>query len=289
MNRLVAAAAAVSLLVGLALGAGVADGGADENAPPPRAGNVVLPEDATAEDRLLRLEQIIAEEREARLALEDTLAILFEEIDRLEGDGVREAAERQAQIERQREVRARGRGESENEADWMRNYQERRVGRMVEGGFSEDEARRILQKESEAAYRAMQASWEAQRNGDSAALFGRGNNPQAFLRDEIGDDAYARYLEAQGQPTSIRVTQVMTGSPGSSAGLQPGDQLVSYNGERVFNVADLRNQTLQGDPGEDVVIEVDRDGMRIQLTVPRGPIGITGSGANVRGMNWWGG
>ena len=43
------------------------------------------------------------------------------------------------------------------------------------------------------------------------------------------------------------------------------------------------------EPGEDVVIEVERDGVRMQLTVPRGPIGITGSGANVRGLNWWGG
>ena len=289
MNKIVVIAAAVSLLAGLALGAWIGGDGAGRSAAVPQGGSVALPEGASAEDRLLRLEQIISEEREARLALEDTLAILFDEIDRLDGAGVREATQRQAEIEREREARANRRRESDNEADWMRNYQERRVERMVEGGFSEDEARRVLQKESEAAYKAMQASWEAQRNGDSDALFRGGNNPQTFLRNEIGDDAYARYLEAQGQPTSIRVTQVMSGSPGSSAGLQPGDQLVSYNGERVFNVSDLRNQTLQGDPDEDVVIEVDRDGMRIQLTVPRGPIGITGSGANVRGMNWWGG
>ena len=288
MNKIVAAAA-ISLLAGLALGAWIGGDSASESSVTSQAGSIALPEDANTEDRLRRLEQIIAEEREARLALEDTLAILFDEIDRLEGAGAREAAEQQAEIERRQEVRARGNRESGNEADWMRNYQERRVGRMVEGGFSEDEARRILQKESEAAYKAMQASWEAQRNGDSGALFGGRNNPQTYLRNEIGDDAYARYLEAQGQPTSIRVTQVLSGSAGSSAGLRPGDQLVSYNGERVFNVSDLRNQTLQGDPGEDIVIEVDRDGMRIQLTVPRGPIGITGSGANVRGMNWWGG
>lgn len=288
MNRIIGAAV-VSLLAGLALGAWIGGDGDGESASVPQADSAGFPEGATTEDRLLRLEQIISEERDARLALEDTLALLFDEIDRLDGARVGEAAQRQAEIEREREARASRRRESDNEADWMRNYQERRVGRMVEGGFSEDEARRILQKESEAAYKAMQASWEAQRSGDSDALFRGGNNPQAFLRDEIGDDAYARYLEAQGQPTSIRVTQVMSGSPGSSAGLQAGDQLVSYNGERVFNVSDLRNQTLQGDPGEDVVIEVDRDGMRIQLTVPRGPIGITGSGANVRGMNWWGG
>jgi hypothetical protein len=54
-------------------------------------------------------------------------------------------------------------------------------------------------------------------------------------------------------------------------------------------MSDLRNQTMQGEPGEDVVIEIDRDGMRMQLTLPRGPIGITGNGANVRGTSWWGG
>ena len=109
------------------------------------------------------------------------------------------------------------------------------------------------------------------------------------MRSEMGDDAYARYLEVQGQPTAVSVTQVLGGSPGSRAGMQAGDQLMRYTGERVFSMSDLRNQTMQGKPGEEVVIEIERDGMRMQLTVPRGPIGITGTGANVRGTNWWGG
>jgi membrane-associated protease RseP (regulator of RpoE activity) len=171
----------------------------------------------------------------------------------------------------------------------MRNYTERRVTKLIEGGFSEDEARRILQQESEAAFKSMQLLWEAQRAGEDVNRFDPSVNPQVLLRDELGDAAYARYLEAQGQPTSVRVSQVLSGSPAKSAGLQPGDQLVSYNGARIFNVGDLRNLTMQGEPGEDVVIEVERDGVRMQLTVPRGPIGITGSGANVRGLNWWGG
>jgi len=98
-----------------------------------------------------------------------------------------------------------------------------------------------------------------------------------------------RYLEAQGQPTAVKITQVLGGSPGSEIGLQPGDQLVSYAGDRVFSVNDLRKHSMQGNPGEDVVIEIERDGMLIQLTVPRGPIGITGTGANVRGAVGWGG
>lgn len=288
MKKIVAAAS-ISLVAGIAVGAwiGGGDNGGDMTAV--RAGDVPLAQGAGSEDRLLRLEQIINEEREARIALEDTLAILFEEIERLDGVGVREATLRQAEMERQREARSSDRRESRNEADWMRNYQERRIGRMVEGGFSEDEARQILRKESEAAYKSLQATWEAQRNGDPVNPLDWANSPQAMLRSEIGDDAYAQYLVSQGQPAAIRVAQVMSGSPGSSAGLQAGDQLVSYNGQRVFDVMDLRNQTMQGEPGEDVVIEVDRDGMRIQLTVPRGPIGFSGSGASVRGMNRWGG
>lgn len=288
MNR-IALAVAISLLAGFAVGAWFSgdEPESERSAVSRVAGD--LPANASAEDRLLRLEQIIREEREARIALEDTLGMLFEEIERLEGAGDRAAVQRRAEIESQREARVTERRSPRDRADWLRNYQERRVGRMVEGGFAEDEARRILQKESEAAYKAMQATWEAQRNGENVDRFAAMNNPQTILRNEIGDDAYARYLEAQGQPTAITITQVMDSSPGSSAGLQMGDELVSYNGERVFNVSDLRNHTMQGEPGEDVVIEIVRDGNRMQLTLPRGPIGIAGSGANIRGANWWGG
>ena len=288
MNK-IALAVVFSLLAGFAIGAWFSGDEAPDNRAVELAAPGALPDDASAEDRLLRLEQIIGEEREARIALEDTLAMLFEEIERLEGAGGLAAAERLAEEQRQREARATERRSPRDRADWLQNYQERRVGRMVAGGFSEDEARRILEQESEASYKALLAAWEAQRNGENIDPIGSMNNPQSILRGEIGDDAYARYLEAQGQPTSITITQVLSGSPGSSVGLQAGDQLVSYDGERIFNVVDLRDQTLQGNPGETVVIEVDRDGTRMQLTIPRGPIGLTGSGANIRGMNWWGG
>ena len=245
--------------------------------------------DTSLDERLQDLEQALAEEREARLALEDTLAMLFEELDRLEGTDERAGARLQAAAESERQARAVERREQRNEADWMRSYQERRVAVLVEGGFSDEEARRALEQESEASFKAMQLAWEAQRNGEAIDVMDVMGNPQSILRAEMGDDAYARYLEAQGQPTAIRITQVLGGSPGNSAGLQPGGELVSYNGERVFNVRELRNGSMQGQPGEDVVVEIERDGVRMQLTLPRGPIGITGSGANIRGMNWWGG
>lgn len=224
-----------------------------------------------------------------RLALEDTLAMLFEELDRLEGTDERAEAGLQSAAENERQTRAAERRGQRNEADWVRSYQERRIATLVEGGFSDEEARHALQLESEASFKAMQLAWEAQRNGESIDVMDAVSNPQSILRAEMGDDAYARYLAAQGQPTAIRITQVLGGSPANDAGLRAGDELISYNGERVFNVMELRNGTMQGQPGEDVVVEIERDGVRMQLTLPRGPIGITGSGANVRGMNWWGG
>mgnify|MGYP001819778856 CR=1 FL=1 len=288
MNK-IAVAVAVSLLAVIAVGAWLT---AEETTVDPsteRSGDSALAEDASTEERLARLEQILDEQRKARIALEDTLAMLFEEIERLEGSGGRAVAERQAEAEQVRETTAAERRASRGEAEWITRYQERRVSRMVEGGFSEDDARRILEQESAASFKAMQAAWEAQKSGEDIDPFAATNNPQSILRDEIGDDAYARYLEAQGQPTAVSITQVLSGSPGTTAGLQPGDQVVSYNGERVFSMLDLRIQTLQGEPGQDVVFEIDRDGTRMQLTVPRGPIGITGNGASVRGVSWWGG
>ena len=285
MNK-IALAVVISLLAGFAVGAWLGGEEATTGDSAQQAETGVLPESAGVEDRLTRLEQIIGEEREARIALEDTLAMLFEEIERLEGSGNRAEVDRREPVERVREA---ARGSSLGTRDWVIRYQERRVSRMVEGGFSEDEARQILQQESEAQYKAMEAAWEAQRNGETLDRFASTNSTQSILRSEIGDDAYARYLEVQGQPTAVSVTQVLSGSPGTRAGMQAGDQVVSYNGERVFSMTDLRNQTMQGEPGEEVVIEIDRDGMRMQLTVPRGPIGITGNGANIRGTSWWGG
>ena len=275
---------AIALLVGLAVASWVTGGRHAADVTDPVAGEGPR---ADAQERLIRLEQMVLEEREARFALEDRLAMLVEQLDALGVAEQRAAAEQETrqvgQAERLQETRSRDR------SDWARDYNERRVNRMVEHGLSEDEARYLLEQESAASYEAMRAAWEAQRDGQSFDPFGAQNNPQRILRESIGDAAYERYLEAQDQPTSVEVTQVLSDSPGERFGLEPGDRIARYNGERVFSVYDLRELTMQGNPGEDVVIEIVRDGVLMQLTLPAGPIGITGAGARARAMNWWGG
>ncbi len=285
MPRIIAAVI-ISLLAGFAVGAWL--GGDEQEAPAASSGPVLLGSDASVEERIANLERIILQEREARIALEDTLATLFDDLERLEAADERASSARERAQQQARDA-TQSQRVGRNDAEWLSRYQERRVSRLVEGGFTEDEARRALELESKVAFAALQSSWEAQQSGDQTNQFAAAYDPQALLRQELGDAAFERYLEAQGQPTTIGINQVYAGSPGSEAGLRPGDRLVSYDGERVYSISDLRREAMQGTSGENVVIEVERDGMRMQMSVPRGPIGITGSGARIRGMNWWGG
>jgi hypothetical protein len=65
--------------------------------------------DTSLDKRLQDLEQALAEEREARIALEDTLAMLFEELDRLEGTDERAEAGLQSARGRTSGTEERGR------------------------------------------------------------------------------------------------------------------------------------------------------------------------------------
>lgn len=289
MSRIIAAVA-ISLIAGFAAGAWLMADNVNGNTD---LRSVIVTENTEAgeppEERLLRLERIIAEERDARLILEDVLQTLMDDIERIDSTGPRVFADQTARAD---EARAQRRSEDREQRDFasmLRRFRERQLNGLIEGGFSEDKARQILTLESEAQYKALQAAHEAERRGEAVDALSGASGSQSIIRAELGDSDYERYLRAQGQPTAVQITQVMDSSPGSQVGLQPGDQIVSYNGERIFNMVELHELTLQGSVGENVIIEVERDGMRMQLSVPRGPVGITGTGANLRRNRWGGG
>ena len=154
---------------------------------------------------------------------------------------------------------------------------ERRMTQLVDAGFSPADAQRIIERESELRLEALYAQYDAVRTGEPQNFRDRVNS-QDQLRDELGDASYERYLDATGQSTSVNIRQVMSGSAGQTAGLQAGDQVIAYGGDRVFNTGDLNQLTLQGSPGESVVVDILRDGQPMQIYIPRGPIGITSGG-----------
>ncbi len=152
---------------------------------------------------------------------------------------------------------------------------EDRIQRFMDAGFSADRAQWIDQRTAELRMEALQAQYDAAREGEPFDRLNAFNTNRA-LREELGDPQYERYLQAMNRPTSVGVRQVLASSPAEQAGLQPGDQVVAYSGQRVFDMDDLNKLVLEGLPGEPVAVDVLRDGQPIQVYMSRGPIGITG-------------
>lgn len=279
---------AASLAVGVAVGAWLSidepvEIGISEDASKFTAG------DGSLSGRVLSLERELEEERNAREVLEEQLLAILEQLDGY-GPGAgpqrRDLAMGQSASDG---TQVRSRNRQRDAVTRMREFRERRIAGLIKNGYSEDEAKRLLKIESDAQFEMMQTVHEARRNGESLDLFSNSLSAQTTLRSNIGDAEYERFLNAQGQRTNVQIASVLDGAPGSKAGLRPGDEIISYNGERTFSMMDLRELTMGGEAGENAIIEIDRDGVRMQLSIPRGPIGMNGNGASVRTMNWWGG
>ncbi len=127
----------------------------------------------------------------------------------------------------------------------MREQQrERQLDRLVRAGFTRERAEWIERRTQELEVQAMQAQYDAQRNGQQF----RGVDTQGALRKEIGDGEYEKYLTAMNRPTNVQVMDVLASSAAERSGLQAGDQIVSYGGTRVFEMSELNSLTRQGTP-----------------------------------------
>jgi|SRR5579862_927413 len=101
---------------------------------------------------------------------------------------------------------------------------------------------------------------------------------QVSIRDEIGDDAYDRYLAAMGQNNRVQINNVLLDSPAAQAGMLSGDMVVRYGDARILAPDDLVQQTHAGTPGDEVQLQLLRNGQLVDVSVPRGPLGISITG-----------
>jgi hypothetical protein len=100
------------------------------------------------------------------------------------------------------------------------------------------------------------------------------------LRDGLSEERYEEYLRATGnERLAAPVRHILEGSAGDVAGLRSGDLIRRYGSERVYNDQDLTIAMIQGEYGEPVTVEVERDDTIFYLTVPRGPLGSTSVGS----------
>ena len=155
------------------------------------------------------------------------------------------------------------------------NSTQGQLDRLIEAGFAPDRAAWIVQRESEIQMEALQARYEAMRGQESQRFFGSTFDTE--LRAELGEADYERYLTANGRPTTIGIGNVIANSPAQDAGLQPGDQIVRYDGERVFSMMDMAGRIMQNEADGNVVVDIERNGIPMQLVIPRGPLGVSGN------------
>jgi predicted metalloprotease with PDZ domain len=227
---------------------------------------------AAVEDRIRALEAAVAEERNARLLLEDELQAVYEQIEEYGAAMERSIPDRIAEFrdnpERIQELRAqRAAGE-----------QERRIDQLVDAGFSPDRAEWLVKRESELQMQQMQWMFDARQAGERLDRSDVRLDPDRALRAEVGDTEYEQYLQAYGRSTSVAVGTVLESSPGQRAGLQPGDEIVAYGGQRVFSYSELSEQTMSAEAGQPMVVDIVRDGVPMQVVIESGPIGISNRG-----------
>jgi len=223
------------------------------------------------EERIAALEQAVSDERQARQWLQEEVMYLTGELELLSGGN---EPEPQSDIDAEEPSLD---SQSARREDYRRRYSEEgRIEALIEAGFLPSQASLIVRREAELQMEALQARYDAERSGDHVDYYRSRNAGNDALREELGDADYERYLEANNRSTSVSISSVIDSSPAQAAGLQPGDEIVRYDGERVFSMTDLSQQAIEGVPGQNVAVDIVRNGVAMQVVMPRGPVGISG-------------
>lgn len=155
------------------------------------------------------------------------------------------------------------------------------IDTLVDAGLTEVESERVLALEAEARDRVQELLADPE-NRNRNAIREAVQEVSSQIRSELGDYSYETYLNATGRSTSVSVGAVEAQSAGAVAGIAAGDQIVSYAGQRVFDISDLQSVTTSGTEGETVVVELIRDEQPVTLVMPRGEIGISTRGRRER-------
>jgi regulator of sigma E protease len=122
--------------------------------------------------------------------------------------------------------------------------------------------------------------------GDRAIVVAAGPIANFVLAALLFAGLYATYGQPRGQTA---IAQVAAGSAAERGGLQPGDVILSLDGQRVTRFDQVQRH-VQPRPGQPVQVVVERDGREVSLTItpgvrpgseaqPVGQLGVQGGGA----------
>ncbi len=224
---------------------------------------------APVEERIRALEQAVIQEQQFRQLLEDELFALRAEIEQGDEEFIdREEGFVEVSEARREEFRSRRAGESATQ---------NQVDTLIEAGFAPDQAEWIVRREAEIQMEGLQARYDAMRMAEEQGFLGRRLSDDSALRSGLGETDYERYLQAKGRSTSAEINTVIPNSPAHNAGIQAGDVIVRYDGERVYSMMDMAGRIMQNEQEGNVVVDIERGGVPMQLVIPRGPLGLFGN------------
>jgi hypothetical protein len=241
----------------------------ERGAPPAAPASADLEADlAAARLEVATLREALAEERGEREALEAELERLRQQIDELAFSEAEPQAEPGAGGE-EAEVPGAARPWFDAEALSRHGVQPAEVDHLRESFDASEMA--LLNLEDQ----ARREGWYAEPRYRQTL-----RDMRQALRADLGDDRFDLLLFATGRHNRVIVSDLLEDSPARRAGLEVGDEILSYADRRVFRGMELKAATTQGRAGERVALEVLRNGSRVRVWVPRGPLGIRMQQAN---------
>lgn len=150
---------------------------------------------------------------------------------------------------------------------------------LIKAGFTAYEADQIVALADETMLNRLNMEYQATREGwrESPEYRERMRelpSVREVISMEHGEDAYDRYLYASGRSNRVIVTDVYTSSAAADAGLQAGDKVIAMADTKIYSTRDLRSIATSGSAGELVPVTVERQGVRFEVFIPRGPLGV---------------
>lgn len=274
---------AISVGVGIGFGASTVAGLVSDG---PSIGGLSRRSAESLVEQLTPGESSALDPQQVALVVESLVQILDEEINerRILAEQLEEVRSEMSKLQRNLSIRPEATS-SANAANTASQQPGAQAGQSLEGrlaasGFTPQQIENVRRRESEASMQQVELDDRARREGwaNTYRYFEEFNSLTSALdnvRHDLGDDdTYDRYLFASGQPNRVSVGMVIETSPAEQAGLQQGDVIRSYAGERVFSTAQLTALRSGGVKGMPVIVEIIRGGELIQIWMPRGPMGI---------------
>lgn len=223
----------------------------------------------------------LKEASEERAQLAKVLAQLTRQVESLESDAINMRSLADLESSTQTDANQQGSSELGRAGEFSQSLGgQERIDSLVSAGIDLQSAEALQARQDQYQLARLELFDQAQREGwiDSEQFSDRLtqlNEQRPDLREELGDDAYDRYLFEAGRSNRVIVASIISGSAAEIAGLEPGDMIIAYAGERIFSTGDLQSATRAGVRGESVDISVNRQGQPLFFNIQRGPMGVT--------------